>query len=361
MSIKKVGCMNSYILLRNNQEYGPYSIKELKALGLQATDLLWIEGESRSWHLPEEIPALNDKLVGAAKTGTTSTSSTTYLKPFLGSHANKITNPASEPAYYFSERKEPLLDNYETGEEPVFIRKRHHKRTIGLGTGAFGFVVLLFGIALCVFMIKATIKSFGYEAMPSFAKEIKDDNVVTVSTNSYAAKSIPVNASVSSYAEAAKKDSVITTNNALKVAATPANEKAKPRLVAKPDSNESLAAKNDSLNAPFTDNTDNKTTDEITDVKPMAITKSSLQIAANNYKVGFLGGISNLQLLITNPSSEVISNATIVVEFLKPNGSIVKSQNITVDSVQPGGTKTIDVPSSNRGVKVRYHILATGE
>ena len=38
-----------YLLLRNNQEFGPFTIDELLQQQLRPTDMLWIEGRSRAW------------------------------------------------------------------------------------------------------------------------------------------------------------------------------------------------------------------------------------------------------------------------------------------------------------------------
>lgn len=50
--------MKEYLLLRNNKESGPYSLDELKQLGLKAYDLVWIENKSYSWKYPSEINEL---------------------------------------------------------------------------------------------------------------------------------------------------------------------------------------------------------------------------------------------------------------------------------------------------------------
>ena len=50
--------MLAYLLLRDNTQSGPYSLEELKEAGIQATDLLWIEGRSIAWHYPDEIEEL---------------------------------------------------------------------------------------------------------------------------------------------------------------------------------------------------------------------------------------------------------------------------------------------------------------
>ncbi|HUR12665.1 MAG TPA: hypothetical protein VM012_14915 [Flavitalea sp.] len=47
-----------YLLLRRNQQTGPYSVDELQKLPLQEFDLVWIEGISDSWKFPGEIEEL---------------------------------------------------------------------------------------------------------------------------------------------------------------------------------------------------------------------------------------------------------------------------------------------------------------
>lgn len=50
--------MKEYLLLRNNTESGPYSLDELRVMGLKAYDLIWVENRSFSWKYPSEISEL---------------------------------------------------------------------------------------------------------------------------------------------------------------------------------------------------------------------------------------------------------------------------------------------------------------
>ncbi|MBX3253626.1 MAG: hypothetical protein KF862_05745 [Chitinophagaceae bacterium] len=50
--------MKEYLLLRNNAQSGPYTLDELRAIGLRAYDLVWIENKSFSWKYPSEISEL---------------------------------------------------------------------------------------------------------------------------------------------------------------------------------------------------------------------------------------------------------------------------------------------------------------
>lgn len=47
-----------YLLLRNNQQTGPFSREELLQQGLKIHDLIWVEGRSAGWRNPEEIAEL---------------------------------------------------------------------------------------------------------------------------------------------------------------------------------------------------------------------------------------------------------------------------------------------------------------
>ncbi len=48
-----------YLLLRNNKQSGPYSLEQLKSMGLKAYDLVWVEGKSAAWRYPCEIAELS--------------------------------------------------------------------------------------------------------------------------------------------------------------------------------------------------------------------------------------------------------------------------------------------------------------
>src|ERR1700755_2423623 len=52
--------MDMYLLLRNNKQSGPYSLDDLKSMGLKAYDLVWSEGKSAAWRYPSEIAELSE-------------------------------------------------------------------------------------------------------------------------------------------------------------------------------------------------------------------------------------------------------------------------------------------------------------
>lgn len=54
-----------YYLAVDNSPKGPYSIEDLKALGIKPEDLIWARGMA-SWQRADEVPEVNDALFTAA-------------------------------------------------------------------------------------------------------------------------------------------------------------------------------------------------------------------------------------------------------------------------------------------------------
>lgn len=82
----------SYLLLRHNQQSGPYSLEELTCMSLQAKDLIWVIGQSAGWRYPEEIDALKPLVQGRALSPDTIT--TPALKREQSAFANNPQQPA---------------------------------------------------------------------------------------------------------------------------------------------------------------------------------------------------------------------------------------------------------------------------
>jgi hypothetical protein len=95
------------------------------------------------------------------------------------------------------------------------------------------------------------------------------------------------------------------------------------------------------------------------ELKKQPSSKNSVELSANDYKVGLFGGVSGLQILVTNSTSQNLENLLVEVEFLKSNGKVVKTEILSVSNIASGTSKSVAVPSSNRGVKVRYRVVTT--
>ena len=85
--------------------------------------------------------------------------------------------------------------------------------------------------------------------------------------------------------------------------------------------------------------------------------KKQLTIQSNAFKVGVLGGISNLRLKLHNGSPHAIDKITLAIEYLKPNGNVLETGHYEMYSLQPFSTRSLNIPDTKRGVKIKYKII----
>ncbi len=81
-----------------------------------------------------------------------------------------------------------------------------------------------------------------------------------------------------------------------------------------------------------------------------------LKITTNDFKVGFLGGISGLQVTLANNGESPMEKVDVAVEYLSKESKVVKTQVITFKNLAPGAALTQDVPRVARGITVRCKI-----
>lgn len=81
-----------------------------------------------------------------------------------------------------------------------------------------------------------------------------------------------------------------------------------------------------------------------------------VSVSGSEYKVGVLGGISNLQLTISNNSLYPIDQLEVSLNYMNVEKKVVRKETLYVNDVAAGEHKTIPVPKSKRGVTVSYSI-----
>lgn len=82
-----------------------------------------------------------------------------------------------------------------------------------------------------------------------------------------------------------------------------------------------------------------------------------VKLSASSYKTGVLGGISGLQLTVTNNSLYSIDQVAVQLKYLGPEKRVIRTEVIVISSVDAGQQKTVEVPKSSRGVTVDYAII----
>lgn len=126
--------MNTYRLLRDNKETGPFSLQELLSKQLKAYDLVWVENRSAAWRYPSEIEELKayspeavnsiyDSFFRKSASSASTTNTTRKEKPRyrVTAVSSKIENTAAIPSQPVQQvnTTEPL------GPSPEFVRPEH--------------------------------------------------------------------------------------------------------------------------------------------------------------------------------------------------------------------------------------------
>jgi hypothetical protein len=79
---------------------------------------------------------------------------------------------------------------------------------------------------------------------------------------------------------------------------------------------------------------------------------SLIQVTTNQYSVSTFGGISNLDVIVTNNTNNTIDQITIAIDYIKENGDIYTTEYLTFKNIPANQNKSLSAPNSNRGLSV---------
>jgi hypothetical protein len=401
---------NSYILLRNNVESAPLSAEDLQRIGLKANDLLWVECQSVCWQNPHEIPELRI-LVASANSNEQNKKNTLVAEQPLP--ATEITEPSptekktvfvqlpavnetpvngfaaekeivkpvlattlSEMQQYggltdntdfpFAYKKEPSLKtNYSRslddikemylknleakGKQLIELRLSPQTKKITLYTGLVVVGALLMVVIKSFSSDKSSVvKTVSQQQEPATIAamtmpmdDLETDSVAT--PESY--ETATLSAEEATITESINKQPLTATNTKPPVAAT------KPNKV------------EEKMEAATTNNgSHEKNTPPVSETKiakppsPDDIA-SQLTLTANNYNVASFGGIRNLKMTLENDSKYLLDKVAVEIQYLNPEGIVLKTDIIIFQSVPSGDKATIAVDKTKRGVKIEYKIV----
>jgi hypothetical protein len=81
-----------------------------------------------------------------------------------------------------------------------------------------------------------------------------------------------------------------------------------------------------------------------------------VSLNSNKYNVGTFGGISDLQLTVSNRSLYPLDLVVVQVQYIQANKKVYKTENMYFRGVGAGAALMLEAPRSPRGVKVEYRI-----
>lgn len=356
--------MKSYLLLRDNQQSGPYTIEEIRKKGLHPSDLIWIEGHSLSWSFPAEIDDL--------KVYITATKKKRVVRP--QQNAEQVEQPVSTrtaPALASStasmDYSAYLNDNvYDAETKELFsdfkLQSSIKRRRFDVANNLVALLVLVIGVAMTAYVVRSIVLSFGGEN-EQIAQATEIQSISYESEHAAYTPSQPLIQSATAVMPATTSTEAIIPEESI----VDEQKKSEPLKVVSDEpkqqpaqAEEKKVQKEVVAEVPIVKDEaeEKKPKEEVVRKEPVKKdVKSQMSLSSNDYKVGVLGGISNLELQVTNNSSNTVDKATVEVSYYKPNGSVVGRETVQVQNIKPGGSKKVQVPSSSRGVKADYRVV----
>jgi hypothetical protein len=397
--------MTTYILLRNNKESGPFSLENLRSLGLKPNDLVWAEGQSVCWLFPGEIKELKD-LVGlppqetvketvtvtetvAAPEKEVKKTSVQAATPVLEKVKPTTPDPIEKPQpvyigystaeeeswkkYIPREEKQEYNLQQELKEEPVteinysrplseikeLYVKNLHKQTkqkskaiqINLPPG-FKKVALYAGLVVAGLMAGMLFKG---------KKSNKEKAPVQANLNTRS--NTQDNQDV--YAPVTIEQPPVENSTAN----IPVNESRNEKPIVDQDvfSDQSTtnAIRDRSLDETITDKPVKKPVEKETRTDPeenvrtstVPDLRSEVSVKSNDYIVASFGGIRNLELTVTNDSRYPLKKVAVELQYLKPRDELLRTEIVNFYQVPANGKQTQAIKKSTRGIKVAYRII----
>lgn len=401
--------MNQYLLLRNNKKSGPFSAAELASMGLKPFDLIWLEGKSAAWRYPGEI----DELKSFAPPVEEQPYDRFYNKKPKDQPASfepqvqdtiKKPEPSPEHPGQSVQKHEPSLQktvaptfshaHVDSGKEknfkqrifvavpesktrkedpiPVIQLKENagpkNDAALTLNTETFqpaktNFRIIYWSVAaMIIFAIATTFIYINYQEQEKQLKKLNE--LVLNMQQNQTPETNPLSKNV---VATFPIDATAVMHDSLKTEMTlvPESEKIPAKKIPvkkKPfrDSSVLHTSKTDSISQPVELPEKN-----IIEEKPSLrkeINKKNIgelvKLSTNKYKVGLLGGVSDLKLTLTNKSQVTFDKVEVQLEFLGPENKVVKTQVVNFENVASGSAMTLDIPRSGRGVSVKYNIAS---
>ena len=398
--------MNKYLLLRDNKQSGPYTVPEIINIGIKPYDLVWLEGKSAAWRYPSEVeelkafaPAVEEQPFDrfykkpqrkqadvpvlseepptgiitdehnrykpkSANDSTTTETKKVYIN-FPASSKPAVKSVSAAPATI--ENINPGSSLKESSVQPDLIRNvdavpRFHQEVIKEKKPADRRLIYISAAACLLLATVSGVLYFNYSQQRESLKELSTivqelENKEKASVQSVPASLVhdEVPADPSSQNTASIIPDINTTAEETAILTTDPPKKVKPS-----SSNKTPATENKSV-VVFEEKQEHAVAKEQPEAEARpALTRENLfklvTVKPNAYKTGVLGGISNLQFELTNNSDVELHRVAVEIKYLGPEKKVVKTQTVYFENVSPGAQITLDVPKSNRGVSIEYHV-----
>lgn len=390
--------MDKFLLLRNNKQTGPYSAAELEKMGLKPYDLIWVEGKSAAWRYPGEIDALKpfsppveeqpyDRFYKKEAEETIPQLPREETKPspsipkdtsrhiFVSvPSVNKRTpSPKESPVESHAAYQPVPSDERNSSTErelimsPVnipaplpkpqkeFTQKSYEKPTSSATKNQKGIrPVHWMSAALVLFALISVFLYINYRQQHKQLNRLNE--IVLNMQQGQQVQNAPIHNAVAPViqTESAKIDTLGFTPQDY-------NQQPEKQVSATKKPVKPVIKNKDSTLPPPIDVIEEpksfvETSQPVRTSRKRNIAEQVKVFTNEDFKVGFLGGISNLQVTVSNNSDKPLNKVQVQVEYLSKENKVVKTQVLTFRNLEAGSRSTQDVPRTARGVTVRAKV-----
>ena len=84
--------------------------------------------------------------------------------------------------------------------------------------------------------------------------------------------------------------------------------------------------------------------------------RTYVKAESNDYDSRSLGGISNLEITVNNPTDYTLDKVRVKIMYIKANGNIHETKYEDFYFIRPNTTATHRIPDTKRGTSVKYEI-----
>ncbi len=395
--------MNKYLLLRDNKQSGPYTTDELITRGIKPYDLVWIEGKSAAWRYPSEIEELQlyapvveeqpydrffardghrqpktDSNNADLASDIPATPQETTMQPQMDAALPK-SNPPEIPqqettiqgqtagaAPQKEDRQGVLLHETEPFHHelpPINItpvpatarrRNRFARPRLSRAVIVAGFAVLMF---ISFLVINYRSERHQIDELNVIMQQLETQEEAPLQGYTEPDQAIPptgtdANASVAHTTTLSDRQQAATG-----AAGRNTPNSGRPRTSPAGKTTASNNNANSPVRKPDVANSQLSAAQSLPPADPQpesANLYTLVEITANEYKTGILGGISDLRLELNNHSQRELQRVFVELRYLGPEKKVVRTKTVYFENVAPGGRSVLEVPKSNRGVTVDY-------